>query len=60
MPKLNEAQDREHPWFKKSAQAGEAKTRKVSTTSAPKAKQQGCVQCGEVNCEFGECAGGDF
>ena len=63
MPKLNQPQQREHPWFKKADNAAKAKARRevsgesLRDTSGnfrlpPKAA---CPACGDIDCAYGEC-----
>ncbi len=54
MPKIGEAQDKNHPWKKRiNDQVQVALARKAAT--GPKKKQWTCPSCGDERCAFEEC-----
>jgi hypothetical protein len=62
MPRLGEAQDRQHPWFGKYRAASDVKRARLQSAPRPKLKREveACPHCGDPHCYFGECDGREF
>lgn len=65
MPRRGEAQRADHPWRKvHDASVKNAMLKRQRATNATKTKTERraieCPLCGDLECAFGECAGGDY